>query len=166
MLPLTELPKEDYVCVARNSLCLVYLPQHVNEKLSIKTVTDERLYPRIASNEIIITPVVCITPSNANLSLEKPAIIELAKTIELSDKEGDNKVIPLYTKPNYSGWNQLGTGSVVNCRVLQDRISFQVTHFSLYTVISRKPYPSSSVRVKPASVTAPPTPDHSSNTHS
>ena len=89
MLPLTELPKEDYVCVAQNSLCLVYLPQQVNEKLSIETVTDERLYPRIASNEIIITPVVRITPDNASLVLEKPAIIELAKTIELSEKEGE-----------------------------------------------------------------------------
>ena len=162
---LTETVKEGYICIAQNPLCLVYLPQENNEKLSIETVTDRNLYPHIASNEIIITPVVRITPDNASLSLEKPAIIELAKTIELSEKEGDNKVIPLYTKSNYSGWNQLGTGSVVNCRVLQDRISFQVTHFSLYAVISRKPYPTSSVRVKPASATAPPTPDHSSNTH-
>ena len=87
------------------------------------------------------------------------------KTIELSEKEEDNKVIPLYTTSNGSGWNELGLGSEGNCRVLQDRILFQVTHFSLYAILSRKPYPSSSVSVKPASATAPPTQDHSSNTH-
>ena len=161
---LTEAPKEDYICVAKNPFCLVYLPQEVNEKLSIETITDKSLYPHIASNEIIITPVVRITPDNASLSVEKPAIIELAKAIELSDKEANNKVIPLCNNSKSSKWIEL-IGSQCNCKVLNDRTSFQVTHFSLYTVISRKPYPSSSVRVKPASVTAPPTPDHSSNTH-
>ena len=81
------MPKEDYVCLAQNSLCLVYLPQEVNEKILIETVTNERLYPCIASNEIIITPVVSITPDNKSLSLEEPAIIELAKTIGLLDIE-------------------------------------------------------------------------------
>ena len=38
---------------------------------------------------------------------------------------------------------------------------FQVTHLSLYAVIPRKPYPSSTVRVKPTSADIP-TPDHSS----
>ena len=71
---LTEVSEEGYICVVQNPLCLVYLPQENNEKLSIETVTDRSLYPRIASNEIIITPVVCITPDNLSLPLEKPAI--------------------------------------------------------------------------------------------
>ena len=148
-LPLAKLPKEGYVCVAESLFCQVYLPQEINEKLSIKTVTNTSIHSKIASYEILITHVVHITSDNKSLSLEKPAIIELAKTIELSDKEANNKVIPLRANSESSEWKELG--SECNCTVLKDCISFQVTHFSLYTVISRKPYPSSTVRVKPAS---------------
>ena len=159
MPALTEAPKEGYLCVAKNPLCLVYLPQEINEKLSIETVTDTSIHPKIASYEIIITPVVLIISDNNSLSLEKPAIIELAKTIELSDKEANNKVIPLCANSESLEWKELG--SECNPTVLKDRISFQVTHFSLYAIISRKPYPSSTVRVKPASPDFP-TPNHSS----
>ena len=51
-------------------------------------------------------------------------------------------------------------GSECNCNVLNDRISLEVTHFSLYTVISRKPCPSSTVKVKPSADI--PAPDQSS----
>ena len=134
MLPLTKTRKEGYICVAQNSLCLVYLPQEINETLSVETVTDTSIHPKIASNEILITSIVCITSENASLSLEKPAIIELAKIIELSDKEANNKVIPLCANSESSEWKELG--SECNYKVLIDRISLQVTHFSLYAVIS------------------------------
>ena len=158
--PLTEAPKEGYKCKAQNSLCLVYLPQEINKKLSIETVTDTSVHPKIASNEIFITPVVRITSDNiVNLLLKKPAVIELAKTIELSDKEANNKVIPLCANSESSEWKDLG--SECNCKVLKDRISFQVTHFSLYAIISRKHYPSGTVRVNPISADIP-APEHSS----
>ena len=151
--PLTKASKDGYKCKAQNSLCLVYLPQEINEKLSVEPVTDTSIHPRIASNEILITPVVRITSDNMSLWLEKPAVIELAKTIELSDKEANNKVIPLCANSESSEWKELG--SECNCKVLKDHISFQVTHFSLYAVISRKSY---TVRVKPVSADT----DHSS----
>ena len=88
MLPLPEIPKEGYTCVVQSS---VYLPQGINENLSLEILTDTNLHPKLASNEIQITPVVRITCNNPSLSLEKPAIIELVKTIELSDKEANNK---------------------------------------------------------------------------
>ena len=155
MLPLTNniILKGGYVCVAQTLLCLVYLPQEIKEKLSVKTVTDTSIHPQISSYEILITPIVRITCGNARLLLEKPAIIELVKTVELSDKEANNKVIPLCANSESSEWKELG--SECNYIVLKDRISFQVTHFSLYAVISRKPFPSSTVRVKPASAGIP-----------
>ena len=155
--PLTKAPKEGYKCKAQNSLCLVYLPQEINKKLSIETVTDTSIHPKMASNEILITPIVRITSDNMSLSLEKPVVIELAKTIELSDKEENNKVIPLCANSESLEWKELG--SECNCEELKDCISFQVTHFSLYAVISRKPYPSSTVRVKPVSGDIP-VPEH------
>ena len=157
MLTLAKLPKEGYVCAAQILSCLVYLPQKVDENLSIEIVTDTSVHPKLASNEIKITHVVRITSNKKNSSLEKPAIIELAKIIELSDKEANSKVIPLCANSESSEWKEVE--SVCNCKVLRDRISFQVTHFSLYAVISRKPYPSSTVRVKPASADIP-APDH------
>ena len=153
-----ELPKEGYVCVAQTSHCLVYLPQEINKTLSVETVTDSSIHPKIASNEILITPIVRITPDNMSLSLEKPAVIELVRAIELSDKESNNSITPLCAESESSEWEVLG--STCNCKVLKDRISFEVDHFSLYAIISRKPYPSSTVRVKPASADIP-TPDHS-----
>ena len=158
MLPLPEIPKEGYTCVAQSSLCRVYLPQGINENLSLEILADTNLHPKLASNEIQITPVVCITCDNPSLSLEKPAIIELVKTIELSDKEANNKVIPLYANSQSSQWKEVG--SECNCNILNDRISLEVTHFSLYAVISRRPCPSSTVKVKPTADI--PAPDHTS----
>ena len=158
MLPLPEIPKEGYTCVAQSSLCRAYLPQGINENLSLEILADTNLHPKLASNEIQITPVVCITCDNPSLSLEKPAIIEVVKTIQLSDKEANNKVIPLYANSQSSEWKEVG--SECNCNVLNDRISLEVTHFSLYAVISRKPCPSSTVKVKPSADI--PAPDQSS----
>lgn len=149
MIPLHEISKEGYVCVAQKSFCLVYLPQDVNENLSVEAANDARAYPDIAGNEIIIAPILCITSENADLLLKKPAIIELVKSVELSDKEASNTIVPLYAKSDFSQWKELGSNC--HCKVFKDRISFQVTHFCLYTVISRKPYPSSTMTVKPAS---------------
>ena len=82
--------KENYVCVEQSFNCLVYLSKDVNQKFSIVTVTDTNIHPKIASNEIVqieLTPIVRITPDNMTVSLNKPAITELLKNIELSEKE-------------------------------------------------------------------------------
>ena len=146
------------MCSAQNSFCLVYLPQEINDKLTIETVTDADMLPKIASYEILITPIVRIVSESMNLSSDKPAIIELVKTIELSDNEFKNKVIPLYSNLNSSEWKELVSES--NCKVLNDRISFEVTHLSHFAVISRKPCPSSTIKVKPSADIS--TPDQSS----
>ena len=143
------LARDGYVCAARNSLCLVYLPQEINKKLSVETVSDTSIHSSIASYEMLITPAVRINADNPNLSFKKPAIIEFAKNIELSEKDqANNMVIPLCADSESSEWKELGSES--NCTVKSDRISFEVTHFSLYAVISRKPYPKSTVEVKPS----------------
>jgi hypothetical protein len=147
MMPIS---KENYACVAKSSNCLVYLSnQDVNKKVSIETVTDANIHSKIASNEIELTPVVRISPDNMMVSLEKPAIIELLKNVELSVKEANNETIPLCADSHTSEWRELG--AECNCEVHKDRISFEVTCFSgLYAVISRKPFPSSTKTVKPS----------------
>ena len=143
------LAKDGYVCAARSSLCLVYLPQEINEKLSIETVSDTSIHLSIASFEILITPAARISADNPNLLLKKPAIIEFVKSIELSENDQtDNTVLPLRADSESSGWKELE--SDCNCRVQSDRISFEVTQFSLFAVISRKPYPKSTVKLKPS----------------
>jgi hypothetical protein len=144
MMPIS---KENYACVAQSSNCLVYLSKYVNNKFSIETVTDSNVHSKIASNEVQLTPVVRITPDNMMVSLEKPAIVELLKDVELSEKEAKNEIIPLCADSGTSEWKELG--SEYNCKVHKDRISFEVTHFSLYAVLSRKPFPSSTKIVKP-----------------
>ena len=142
------MPKEGYTCITHNPTCLVYFHQEESENLTIETITDATIYPKLASNEILITPIVRIIPDKPSLFLNKPAIIELVKTIELSDKEAHNEIIPFCTNSEFSEWKELG--SECNCRELNDRVSFKVTHFSLYAVVSRKPYPKSTVKVKPS----------------
>ena len=152
MIPIS---KENYVCVAQSSNCLVYLSKDVNQKLSIEAITDTNIHPKIASNEIELTSIVRITPDNATVPLDKPAIIELLKNIELSEKDAKNEIIPLCAETETSKWRELG--SECNCKVHKDRISFEVMHFSLYAVISRKPYPSSTKIVKSSSDNSAPT---------
>ena len=148
ILQLPKMPKEGYVCKAYSSECLVYLPQEIEEKLFVETITDSNVHPKISSNEIKITPVVRITCGNPTLSLEMPAIVELAKSIELSHEERDNKLILFCASSESEGWKELGSES--NCSVFKDRISFEVTQCSLYAVISRKPHPSSKIELKPS----------------
>ena len=129
----------------KNSVCQIYLPQGTNKIISVETVTD--FHPKTACNEIIISPVVHIVSDHKHLPGEKPAIIELTKTIELSEKEEKNSAIPMYSSSKLTEWKELGSES--NCQVLKHHITFEVTDFSYFAVISRKPRPSSSVKVKP-----------------
>ena len=152
MIPVS---KENYICVAQSSNCLVYISKNVDLTFSIETVTDTNTHPKIASNEIELTPIVRITPDNTTVSLDKPAIIELLKNVELSEKEAKNETIPLSAEIETSEWRELG--SECNCKVHEDRISFEVTHFCLHAVISRKPFPSSTKIVKPSADTPAPT---------
>ena len=131
--------------MAHNLVCLIYLPWETTKKFQVESVLDSYYHPNKASNEIQITPVVHIT-SDVYLSTEKPAIIEIMKVVELSEKETRNNVIALYAGSKSEEWKELGPES--NCKVFKDRIMFEVTHFSLFAVISRKPRPSSTVKVK------------------
>lgn len=144
--PNPEILKNSYTCVANNLVCLIYLPWETSNKFYVESILDSYYHPNKASNEIQITPVVHIT-SGVFLSAEKTAIIEIMKTVELSEKEMQkNSIIALCASSKSAEWKELGSES--NCRVLKDRVMFEVTHFSLFTVISRKPHPSSTVKVK------------------
>ena len=69
-------------------------------------------------------------------------------------RHANNNVVALCAKSESSEWKELGFKC--NCREFQDRTSFEVTHFSLYTVISCKPLPPSTIKVKPSADTSKP----------
>ena len=124
------------------------MPYIPSEKISVKTITDTNLHPKLRANEIAVAPVVCINPHGMSFNPYKPAVIELTKTIELDPKE-EIKFIPLISNTKSSvplKWEELEFGS--GCKVFDDRILFQSTHFSLFTVIARMSFPSASVSVE------------------
>ena len=124
------------------------MPFVPSEKIFIKTVTDTDLHPKLRANEMAITPVVCISPHGLTFNPGNPAIIELVKTIELNQNE-ETKLIPLLSDTGLSElpkWEEMGFGSC--CKVNNDHIWFKTTHFSLFTVIARIPFPSASEEIQ------------------
>ena len=106
------------------------------------------MHPKLRANEIAVAPVVCINPNGMSFNPYKPAVIELTKTIELSPNK-EIKLIPLISNTKSSEplkWEELEVGS--GCKVFDDHILFQSTHFSLFTIIARMPFPSASVSVE------------------
>ena len=124
----------------------MYIPDEAPfTDVDIRTVIDDTLYPKTSVNEVLLTPVVSVTPQS---KLEdKPVIIELMKTAELK-AVGEKKIVPMFSNtddrfpPN---WEDLQE----ECEVLDDRIRFKTTHFSYFAVIARFSHPTASVNVDP-----------------
>ena len=141
------------MCAAQNLLGLVHVPKSCKEKISIEVVDNIALHPKLRTNEIAITPVVLITPNGKSFSPGKPAIVELIKKVELFEQNSDQEIIPLFseiissTEPE---WKELGSTLQTNCKIIEDRVSFETEHFSLLTVIVRLPFPSEKVKVQSA----------------
>lgn len=145
---LPTITKEGYNCVAKSSLCAFYLPIDYTGTVFVEDVTLD-LKPQ--ANEIMIVPVVHITSRGLTISKlkEKPAIVELMKTVELSDTS-QNEVVPLFSNVVPSKnlpWKELDADS--HCEVLNDRIRFQVTQFGFFTALTRYQPPRASTRIFP-----------------
>ena len=145
---LPVIPREGYICAARSSICIVQLPNNraTRGTVVIDSVDDLSLHPRLLAKEFILTPVVRVTSDIGVFRPNEQAIIELLKTTELNVSQ-NNITIPIFsntlpTQPPH--WKDLNPDDF---EVLNDRIVFNTTHFSLFTVIARLPSPSRSVMV-------------------
>ena len=143
LLPM--IPREGYICAARNSICIVQTPSDIPISVIIDSVDDVTFHPKLHAREFLLTPIVRISSDTNEFCPNKQAVVELLKTIELQDCE--NNPIPMFsdTRPSQPPrWRDLNPDDF---EVLQDRIVFNTTHFSLFTVIARLPTPTNSVTV-------------------
>ena len=151
MSRLCEAHHVGYTCVAQSHLGIVYLPESAQSTIDIdlQTTNDVAFHPKTNANEVLLTPVISITPHNGSLSTDQPAIIELMRNVQLLDI-GDHKIVhvPMCSSTDQSvppNWEELD----VECDVLEDRIRFKMTHFSYFSVIARFSPPTATVTVDP-----------------
>ena len=124
------------------------LPSGTKSNVQVDIIDDITLHPKVHAREFMLTPVVQISSDTIAFSPEKQAVIEVLKTAEFTKTE--NKPIPIFshfhpTQPPQ--WKDLNPDDF---EVLHDRIVFNTTHFSLFTVIARLPTPTQSVMVNPS----------------
>ena len=142
------LPK-GYTQVASGSLCQVYLPEECGESVHIEIVKDLSLHPQVHSNELLITPVVRITPHGMMFPMDKPAIVALSHCAR-PRSQGQEEMVPLcsdtglYEPPT---WTRLESDH--RCEVFHDCVTFSTTHFSLFAVVSVLPYPFAKAEINP-----------------
>lgn len=89
--------KEGYSCAARSSLCVVYLSEGYIGIVHVENVT---LDPKPRADEITVAPVVRVTSNGLTICENSLAIIELMKTVELSDKS-QYELIPCTIQSRY-----------------------------------------------------------------
>jgi hypothetical protein len=143
-----EIPN-GYVETVKSPLCQVYLPEDCAVTVDIHEERDLSLHPHLSDNELLITPVVRITPHGMRFE-GQPAIIVLphctmssnSRTMTLVPLCSDTK---LYQTPE---WASLESDSNSKCEIFEDRVMFETFHFSLFALAARYPYPSSSIELR------------------
>lgn len=143
---LNSLP-DGYREVCKNQLCQVYLPSDCTADIQIKVIKDLSLYPRVKPNELLISPVVRISPHGTTFSEDKPAIIVLPHCTRPNDY-ASLKIIPLCSNRHENQvpeWTILGLNNQLE--IFQSCVTFATTHFSLFSVVSQASYPSTSLLV-------------------
>ena len=143
LLPM--IPREGYICAAQTSICIVQIPSNKPISVVVDSVDDETLHPKLHAKEFLLTPIVRISSDTNVFSPDKQAVVEIFKTTELRDSE--NNPIPMFSNTHPSQPPQWRDLNPDDFEVLPDRIVFNTTHFSLFTVIARLPTPTSSITV-------------------
>ena len=106
------------------------------------------MHPKLLAKEFMLTPVVTVSSDIAVFSPEKQPIIELLITTKLSDRT--LKPIPMFSNTPLSQPPQWQDLYPDDFEVLHDRIVFNTTHFSLFTIVARLPTPTKSVKITPS----------------
>lgn len=147
-----------YSSAIKTDLCQVYLPEGCADQVCIELVKDLSLYPKVESNELLITPVVQISPHGRKFCPHQPAIVVLphcAKPEYDGDDDGHapklkQRLVPVYSDSvlnQPAAWCR--SDCEHSCKIFQDHVMFTTTHFSLFAVLSILPYPSASISVGP-----------------
>ena len=138
--------RNGYICAVQNSFCLVYMPSNYFQKLFVEDVgVSDNL--KLSANEILLTPAVCISPHGLTFSSNKPAIIELMKTVKLTKLNDNTKLVPIFSDSAHQEWKKLNSSSY--CEMIDDRVVFDTTHFSYFAVIAQFSLPSATVTINP-----------------
>ena len=141
--------KNGYKLVARNPICLIYLSSDCTQQVCVVTSSELTLRPTLEANEVLITPIVCVSPDGMFHS-EKPAIIELLNTVEFAKMEVTqklkHKLVPVYSNASPVQWKKL---ELQDCMTCGDRVTFKTNHFSYFAVVAQLPSTSVSTIVKP-----------------
>ena len=109
------------------------------------TSVEPKLHPKIQCNEVLITPVVSIHPQSVHVG-DQPAIIELTKTVQLTDNILAWKLVPICSSADQIKWKELESHE---CEILDDRVKFKTNHFGYVCVIVRFNPISKSVYISP-----------------
>ena len=136
-----------YRRIPGTSLCHVDLPEDVSEDVQIRLLKD--VDPTIKANELLLTPVVSVSPQGLEFSPTKPAIIVLPKIIE---PHGNHDLVPLCSVADPSqppDWSEPTESN--QCEMLADHIMLKTSTLGLFTVKAQFPYPSSSLNIVPDS---------------
>ena len=121
------------------------IPRDKPISVVVDSVDDETLHPKLHAKEFLLTPVVRISSDINIFSPDKQAVVEILKTTELHGSE--NNSIPMFSNTHPSQPPQWRDLNPDDFEVLQDRIVFNTTHFSLFTVIACLPTPTNSITI-------------------
>ncbi len=136
--------------VQLSNLCQVYLPDGCDFEIMIDTVKDLSLYPKVSSNELLISPVVRISPHGIKFPQDKSAIIVLSHCTKPMDTAQQQRIVPLCSDTGmnlYPNWTELSLSATP--KMFKDCVMFTTTHFSLFAVLASIPYPSKSIVALP-----------------
>ncbi len=139
---------DGYTEVCEASLCQVYLPEGCRQNISVDIVKDVSLHPRTRPNELLITPVIRISPHGLTFDSEKPAILVLSHCTKPSGCI--HRLVPLCssTAPSQPPvWERMAP--TTECEIFKNCVMFTATHFSLFAVVSVLPYPTAAAQIDP-----------------
>ena len=140
---------DGYTKAVCSYLYQVYVAEGCNFEIAVEIVKDVSLYPKVKANELLISPVVHISPNGAQFSESEPAIIVVDHCTKPSTSSPIN-ILPLYSNTSFDQcphWENLSTKDPP--KIFQDCVMFSATHFSLFAVVASVPYPSKSIIVSP-----------------
>ena len=138
-----------YSWVATEHSCQVYLPRgHDLVEVQIHMVQDHSLLPPLQPNEILATPVVSVQPHGRIFPSDFPAVLVIPHCID-SSRLSSACLVPMCsntTAHQSPQWKKLDSSIV---EIFGNCIKLTAVHFSLFAVLLRWPYPSTTVEADP-----------------
>ena len=150
----SRLPQGYTDACSEGQLCHIYLPEGCRDRVSVEIVKDLSLHPPVRPNELLITPVVRITPHGLTFANDTPAIVVLSHCTGPSACH--QRLVPLCSStdlcqpPRWTRVTETSGPRAAGCEIFQDCVMFPTTHFSLFAVLSVMPYPTAITQIEPS----------------